>query len=211
MKNIAAFKDKEFRGFMIGWDLGASLSVFGSNVGRELIVVRSGADSLQIGVVTYNGVSGGASIIPAGVSPQAGILHGDCKNIDDYLGYFGTVDVAGVEWNSGLAPDSSAGVRQTGCDSTSVLIGMTTPIALAGVSLYRKNSQVVEVRGPRIKKLLEMMDKIEVDAARRRWAPVLGAKNAAESTFRPEEYEKTNCNNNLHSEFAKYLIRARAP
>ncbi|MCM2277312.1 MAG: hypothetical protein NDJ89_04495 [Oligoflexia bacterium] len=181
--------DRPVEGILMGLEIGASLGA-SFTTGRELIILAKGGDALEVGVVEYEGVSASLGL-PAGASITQGVLLDRCESLEDYLGYFHAAVFAGMAENRG----SSAAVpfvpgAATGCNAATLTSGATTSLIGAGGSYYRKASEFVELRGPRIHRMLQFFKDARSPGA-----------------FRPERYTRPGCQDQLPVQMAGYFSR----
>lgn len=198
IKTLLSQAQEHVAGFMVGVEAGASipgLAVIGpgANIGREVVFLRTGPDSLQVAVVKYDGLATSISL-PAGASVTRGMLYGDCLKMSDYLGYFKTFTVGGVHLeNVGMSshPYDLTATR-TNCNSKSYTTGATA--ALVGIegTYYEMGSKIVEVKGPQIRALLDMIDRADrVALNKSRQLP------DQQKIYSEDRFKKAECTDNL--------------
>jgi hypothetical protein len=199
VKSMMGKVSENVSGFMIGFDTGISKTLAvklgpGVNYGREMVVIRSGPDSLQVAVVEYKGVGLGVGL-SLGASVTQGLLYGDCKEIGDYLGYFKSYNVGGMRFeNMGMSSHPlDFGAKRTRCDSKSLVSGGTTTLVGIQGSYYSQVSKSIRLRGPQIRPLLELMDKAERDSMYRKAHPDVNRK----AGFNEKDYRRPACNDDL--------------
>jgi hypothetical protein len=200
IKQWLATNRHEVNGYTVGLEVGAGVS-FDMALGQEFIVILGEKDSIEAGVMTYQGL--GASLSPtAGASVTQGVLVDDCHKLEDYEGYFASATVLGASKNygmSGVTPNS----YKTGCNSASLTAGLTTSLVRVSSTYYRKASPYVTIRGPRVHALIEMLRKAtaqaELNANTRRLREA--------STYRAEDYIVDGCQDHLSGQIENYLLQ----
>lgn len=187
-------------GFMVGVEAGASIPGLGmvgaganANIGREVVFLRTGVDTMQIAVVRYNALATAVGL-PVGASITGGMLYGNCLKITDYLGFFKTYALAGIHLeNVGMSSHPyDLGATRTNCNSKSFTTGATASLVGIEGSYYQLASKSIEVKGPRVKALIEMIDRADRDALNReRTAP------DQPKSYTQERFKKAECSDNL--------------
>ena len=194
---MLAKNDQDAQGFAIGYEVGASAGVLGGNSGNEVVLVRNGPDSIQIGVVYFEGFTVAASLDGASITDS--VLHGKCHGVKDYLGSFRGFFVGGASIaNQGVTGRPwSADQARTHCDASTIVEGTTMPLVGFQRAHYTKASEVVEVKGPGIKRLLEAMDRSARDASARRIQSALPGTDtsalARAGAFHLDDYRGASC------------------
>jgi len=162
-------QENPINGFSIGVEAGAGIAALGYDAGYEFVMVQTGPDSMEVGVVLYNGPEVAASV-PAGLSTTQAVLTGKCTKLNDYLGYFSTVGIAGFQQSVGVdSGPLNQNKKYTGCNSESVVSGTSMDLIGTAQTYYSKASDFVKIKGPQIKRMMELFSKSNHDAKRRRF------------------------------------------
>ncbi len=209
IKRMLTSTNRNVRGFSIGFDTSLSATVAfrlgpAGTYGKELVMLRTGADTLQIAVVESRGFSVSMGLA-LGVGVTQAILHDKCEKIEDYLGYFKSLSAGGLQvinyGMSGSPYDLTA--RRTHCDSDSVTTGTTTTLASIAGSHYSQISPAIELKGRRIKPLLDLMDQVNNDSVTRQNGKSILPPAPIE--YQMSQYRKPNCNDQIGEQMYRHL------
>lgn len=205
-RNQIAGQDNTINGFSVGVEAGGGAGPLGYDVGYEFVMVQTGPETLEVGVFKYKGPETSISI-PAGTSVTQSVLIGDCKKLDDYLGYFSSVGVAGMQLNVGMSANPlNKDKEPTGCDSESITVGTSSDLIGTSQTYYSKASDFVKVKGPQIKKLLELFEKSNKDSKRRQFHTISpnGLKKSIKNSLHPSFRRMVSGSSELPSEEKVY-------
>ncbi len=147
-------KDQKINGVAFGWNAAGAIGIGGVG-GKEFVILVNGDDSIQVGVVSFYGISLDISL-PIGAAITNGILYGKCNELDDYLGNFEGVTAMGVSYNEGTTGRIlGIGRKQSGCNSVAFTLGASTSLLGASSTRYKQISDFVTIKGERVKELIE--------------------------------------------------------
>ncbi|MFA6238073.1 MAG: hypothetical protein WC635_12140 [Bacteriovorax sp.] len=145
--------DNKIRGITFGISGGVS-KIIGADAGIELVITIVDRNTLMAGIVSYKG--GGASVsLPVGISITTGVLHGDCKTIENYLGHFHNFSLLGFNKSFGTTGEI---FHRTKCDSSSNTDGFSMALLGYSVSNYRARSEFIMIRGERAEEFIQYID-----------------------------------------------------
>jgi hypothetical protein len=176
-------------------------------------MIRTGPDSMQVAVVQNNEFNAGIGL-PAGASVTQSILSGDCRNVNDSLGYFKGITGAsgpGSRTNQGLSgPPWDLSAHRTQCDSISLTTGTSMQVVGISGSLTTLISPVVEIHGSQLHEMLHMMDAAASDAGARRFEAALPGSQVHQmmgpTRYHAQDYTHESCDDSLGSQMARSLL-----
>ena len=154
LKHTIEYNRKHIRGITFGTHASVTKGVSFEG-GVELVIMVKDQDTLMLGFVNYLGL--GASIaLPYGASITRGVIHGQCKDIDDYLGSFQTVSVLGMNKSIGTK-GLFKGIKRTRCDGNSITLGATSSLVGVSSTKYSKMGEYYLLKGQRVEELIEFI------------------------------------------------------
>lgn len=160
--------DKHVKGFTIGVEGSVGAGPLGADLGKEIIIMQTSNNEFDIALVSYKGPEASVGL-PFGVSVTQGIVTGNCRKIDDYLGVFSNFDIGGLQYNTGLTESAfSLSAKGNGCNAESVVSGATTDIIGFSETNYTLSSKIIRIKGPRLHKLRDYLNRTNMRSSNRR-------------------------------------------
>lgn len=147
-------------GFSYGSVIEASIYI-GYTTGQELVIMQVDNETLMVGYVRYRG--GSLSVSLSGPSLTQSVIYGDCDDqIFGYLGWFKFTGRMAITHQIGIYSNLFDS-QYSGCNSIASTLGATSPIATIGATEYTQNGQFMLVKGPRIRPMINYLNKINAE------------------------------------------------
>ena len=228
-----SLQEEKINGISVGATLGVHPTIGGASVGTEFVMIQTGPNSVEVGVVAFKGLGLGLGL-KLGVSTVQGILSGECNKLNDYLGYFANIEVGGVVRNIGLKDIGVSDIFNRNnaslCNSNSMVLGSGTVLVGTSMTHFKKVSDFVSLKGPRLKNVLKLFNEANSDARNkneaRRDKPsiitnyirnlrtfrnrILGNSTASKDVlfniYRPKSYVKNKCKYNVPEQAVDFLM-----
>lgn len=153
-KNAEKYAKGITQGFAFGVEIDASYSAISAGLGTELVMFKLDDDKLLLGMTRIKHID--ASLSLSGISLTQSVVLGSCpEQLQSYVGWFRYFGAIAMLRNSGITLPIT-GIT-TGCNTITSVRGMSSPIIIAGYSLYEQLGNPIIVTGPRVKPLLNFM------------------------------------------------------
>ena len=145
---------RKIRGITFGTHASVS-KVVSVEGGLELVLVIIDDQTMMAGLVHYEG--GGASVsLPVGASITKGVLHGECRSVESYLGNFQTFSLLGMNKSFGTAEELRHPHR-THCDASSNTVGASMSVIGYSMTHYSAASKFYLLKGERVEEMIEFI------------------------------------------------------
>lgn len=158
---------KDTRGVIFGTHIAASAGI-GVEGGFELIMTALDEETLMVGIVSYKGA--GISLgLPVGASITTGVIHGNCRSIDQYLGIFYNLSALGLNKSYGkinndgidkaeYEANEESDSEELGCNSSSNTTGLSLSLLGYSITDYKKYSPYYLLKGKRAKEMIDFIN-----------------------------------------------------